>query len=68
MVLDEIQSKIDTITQNIENAYISLSKKGVTPPANKTSANLAQAIDSIDTGNATVSYASSTRTLTITVS
>lgn len=68
MVLDEIQSKVNTITQNIENAYTSLSNKGATMPANKTSANLAQAIESVDTGNATASYTPSTRTLVITVS
>lgn len=66
--MSTIQEEIKRIKDNISDAYTSLSNKGATMPANKTSANLAQAIESIDTGNALVTYDSSKHTLVITVS
>lgn len=66
--MSTIQEEIKRIKDNISDAYTSLSNKGATMPANKTSANLAQAIESIDTGNALVTYDSSKHTLVIIVS
>lgn len=65
--MSTIQEEIKRIKDNISDAYTSLSNKGATMPANKTSANLAQAIATIDTGNATVTYNPNTHILEITV-
>lgn len=56
---------IDTISTSVKNAYTALSNKGATIPSTKNAANLATAINSLPT-KATVSYNSTTNTLTIT--
>jgi hypothetical protein len=67
--MSAIVTKLENIETNIAKAYVSLNKKGATMPAEneQKSNNLAATIDSIDTGNATVSYIPSTHTLVITV-
>lgn len=65
--MSTIQEEIKRIKDNISDAYTSLSNKGATMPASQTSDNLAAAISSIDTGNASVTYHPSTHILEITV-
>ena len=62
--LNLIQKEIKRIADNIKNAYDSLEKKGATMPASKTSANLADTIDSIKVSS--IYYDDVTRTLSIT--
>lgn len=59
-----IQSEIDRIKGNVEDAYTSLSNKGATIPSSQTSDNLASTIDSIEVAD--VTYDDSTGILTIT--
>ena len=58
----QLVNNVDTC---IANAYTALSNKGATMPSTKNAANLATAINSLPT-KATVSYNSTTNTLTIT--
>lgn len=67
--MSAIITKLKVIEGNIASAYESLNKKGAAMPAGgeRKSNNLAATIDSIDTGNATVTYNPNTHKLMITV-
>lgn len=67
--MSAIITKLENIETNIAKAYVSLNKKGATMPAEdeQKSNNLAATIDSIDTGNASVTYNPNTHILMITV-
>lgn len=59
-----VSTQITRIKTNIANTYTALKTKGATIPSSQTSANLKSTVESLS--SATVSYDSSTKTLTIT--
>lgn len=66
--MSTIPEEIKRIKDNISAAYTSLENKGATmPTTGETSANLAQTINTLDIGSASITYNPSTHKLTIIV-